>query len=101
MFLRGWDDGRGLDPDADDRLDPTFTTVVGDVLGSVQDDAVQDHQHPLQGLAGGANISGGGFTGYNPTNTGLINQSLPGGNPARVSTETRAVNTYVIFIIKT
>lgn len=102
MFLRGWDDGRGLDPDAAARLDPTFTNVVGDVLGSVQNDAVQDHQHTTQGFGGSNLIStNGSDTNIVNTDTGLIDPALPVGNEARISTETRAVNTAFIFIIKT
>jgi hypothetical protein len=102
MFLRGWDDGRGLDPDADDRLDPTFTNVVGDVLGSVQYDSVQDHQHnSLVQVSPQMRQDSNDFGPTTGGPTSLINQALPAANPARVSGETRAVNTYVIFIIKT
>lgn len=96
MFLRGWDDGRGLDPDAADRLDPTFTNTVGDVLGSVQESAVEDHTHTFLNRSGG-----------NPAGTGsdfpvpAVDAETSGVNGANISTETRAVNTAFIFIIKT
>lgn len=97
MFLRGLDDGRGLDPDAAARLDPTFTNVVGDVLGSVQESAVQEHTHNIYPRVGGASAS---TTAATPG----MNLSAPSGgvNDANVSTnETRSVNTAFIFIIKT
>jgi hypothetical protein len=111
MFIRGWDNGRDLDPDAADRLDPTFTDIVGDVIGSVQEDALQDHQHSPDASSGangyivdgatnniGLNSgSGRGDTG----STGLVRDNLPVSNPGRPADDTRPVNTYLQFIIKT
>jgi hypothetical protein len=95
MFGRGMDDGRGLDPDAAARLDPTFTFTVGDIPGSVQEFAVEQHTH-TQGVAPGAvNVpaDGGTYAGPNYGNTG----NLVSGN---TSTETRPTNMYFTFIIK-
>jgi hypothetical protein len=95
MFGRGMDDGRGLDPDAAARLDPTFTFTVGDIPGSVQEFAVEQHTH-TQGVAPGAvNVpaDGGTYAGPNYGNTG----NLVSGN---TSTETRPINMYFTFIIK-
>ncbi|HSG30330.1 MAG TPA: hypothetical protein VLB82_02175 [Thermodesulfobacteriota bacterium] len=97
MFIRGWDDGRGLDPDSADRLDPTFTNTVGDVVGSVQSDALQQHGHliPLIVGTGSQGSSRNVLDGQgNTQSTGDIQN-------ANVSTETRSVNTYLQFIIKT
>ena len=43
-FIRGVDDGAGLDPDADDR-DQAAKGGNGKGVGSVQDDALQEHSH--------------------------------------------------------
>jgi hypothetical protein len=106
MFLRGWDNGRGLDPDADDRLDATFTNIVGDVVGSVQQDSLQDHWHIYPGdfvVFGATNnigLSSGSGYGVDGSTRG-INPNQPVDEEARISTETRPVNTYVQYIIKT
>jgi len=44
LFLRGFDAGAGMDPQAADRLDPTGSSVMN-VVGSLQCDALQDHTH--------------------------------------------------------
>jgi len=48
MFLRGVDDGRGMDPDADTRTAAvTGSGNVGDRVGSVQSDTYERHHHTL------------------------------------------------------
>jgi len=94
MFIRGMDDGRGLDPDAASRTDPTFSFVEGDVVGSTQLSAVEEHTHTVTNFATNPG-SGGDF----PSPSG--SQQTGGVVGANVSTETRAVNTYLTFIIKT
>ena len=46
FFLRTWDDGRGLDPDAAARLDRGDGTT-GDKVGTVQYDDLKSHQHSM------------------------------------------------------
>jgi microcystin-dependent protein len=56
-FLRGIDGTSSRDVDVDDRvMDSAPSTAVGDKAGSVQDDAIKKHKHPLganTGKAGG------------------------------------------------
>lgn len=106
MFLRGWDDGRGIDPNAASRTDPVyFTEVIGDVIGSAETDSMENHTH----VPGAGNVyvygGGGGFQGNfgsgpasdsATTNTGLVNSST-----ASVSSETRPINISCNYIIKT
>jgi hypothetical protein len=95
MFLRGWDNGRGIDPDSNTRGDPVyFSQVIGDVIGSAQRDALQSHTHtvfaaPLIGSSGSNSGAPGGNT----------QTSAPNG--AFVSSETRPFNIYCNYIIKT
>jgi len=109
LFPRGLDGGRGIDPDAASRqnansLDGNSAPfTVGDVVGSIQEDAFQDHEHSpippavnfLVTTAAGAAPSGSGNIGAEAT-TGPASTNLD----ARFSTETRPTNMYFTFIIK-
>jgi len=107
-FLRGWDHGRGKDPDA-------ATRSGGDHVGSTQADVMRKHMHPLGGVVGTA----GGGTGvvdcqawdngpYNyftadfqlsaDKNLGSLDEH-PHTAPAR-GNETRPANTSVLYAIK-
>ncbi len=57
QFLRGWDNGRGLDPNAVDRLDRGDATT-GDNIGTTQPDEFKEHKHRLyaQGTGNDPNI---------------------------------------------
>lgn len=108
--LRGWDHGRGLDPDAALR-------AGGDHVGSTQDDAVKQHVHPLGGTRGGGtsgvrvdpqawnSFDAGGYNNYTldtavgagsqPTDGSLDTfKAIPRGS------ETRMKNAAVMFIIR-
>ena len=103
-FLRGWDNGRGRDPDA-------LSRNGGDNIGSTQDDAFQGHGHNIWlqfGNAAHPNYPPGGqysFVGndpnYGPHGGKIINPTSIGsfGSP-RYTSETRPKNVYVNFIIK-
>lgn len=109
LALRGWDHGRGLDPDAGLR-------TGGDHVGSTQDDAVKQHAHTLGGTGGGGtsgvrvdpqawNAYGAGYNCY--TMDGVIGSgSVPtDGSQATFnmvprSLETRMKNANVMFIIR-
>lgn len=90
-FLRGWDDGRGVD--------------AGRTLGSLQLDSLKSHLHRLylsQGVAGNQNILGltsgqlGGFTSniYQPDGSTLPAIENTGGS------ETRPRNISINFITR-
>jgi microcystin-dependent protein len=94
------------DPDAAQRTNPQTGTVIGDVVGSAQNDAIQTHSHSAS-----ISLSDGGpygeftglsciiISGYAQTYGVTVNS--PTGSGVRVSAnETRADNTQVIFIIK-
>ena len=93
-FVRGWDHGAGEDPDVGSRTDRGDGTV-GDNVGTKQLDAIQDHTHTVSAITSGStNLAdpGVGFTAGNPTTSN---------HNGRSSTETRARNVNMMFIIKT
>lgn len=89
-FLRGWDNGAGIDPDSASR---TGITVSGDHVGSIQQDQFGEHNHTVLGTAtrdemyGNAGFAGDGLGIPNVT-------GLEGGS------ETRPKNMYVMYCIK-
>lgn len=96
-FVRGWDDGRGVDS--------------GRTLGSAQLDQSQGHWHKVHGRSG-FTVNNGGFTIAMDTTSGSsadANSSLVyagtiisdgvNGTP-RVGSETRARNVALLFCIK-
>lgn len=107
-FLRCTDDGRGVDPDAKDRTPPIGGNYPG--VGSIQDDAVQNHQHAYQFASLGNStmqFQGGDKPGTaTPTGSGdpalpdSVSPDNPDGELARISSETRPRNIYVNYIIK-
>jgi hypothetical protein len=99
-FLRGWDDGKGLDN--------------GRSFGTPQDDTFQGHAHKLSSdpskpnvvlnqfrHPGGAwaELQNAGSQYYERTDTGLPSNDGSNGTP-RISTETRPKNIAVSYIIK-
>ena len=106
LFTRCWDDGAGVDPDSALRTNVNGD-VVGDVVGSVQLDALQDHQHlPYGNFAeiGPPQIQcsqnpGAGFKS-NTSTAGIDQTGLNGGPAGRVSTETRSINMYLYRMVK-
>ena len=76
-FLRGWDDGRGID--------------TSRVFGSAQAEAIQSHSHPIPAHDGGGNgIYTAATTGYS-----RVNNTLAYGGP-----ETRPRNIALLACIK-
>ena len=51
-FIRGWNNGAGIDPDAADRESLIDGSVLGDHVGTFQQDAYQIHKHAFQGMPG-------------------------------------------------
>src|SRR5262249_32953921 len=116
-FLRGRDGGATRDPDRTSRTAMATGGNTGDNVGSIQADALQGHDRNIDmqngsaqalnsSLATGSNINGtgAGFSGGTgnaaqvQTKDFLAKGSY--GTP-RISSETRPVNAYVNFIIKT
>lgn len=88
-FLRGWDHGRGVDPDAASRTMRGDGTT-GDNVGTLQGYQIQSHSHtvPTKSTAGS-----GGFTRQQAENV-TASTNPAGGN------ETRPRNVNVMYIIK-
>ena len=110
QFVRAWGTN-GLDPDAATRTNINGD-VVGNVVGSFEQDAVQDHQHTAhepgavfyaQKTSGGINqlqISGGNRAFASPTTGQIDTVGLDTGPIANVSTETRPVNIKLLPCVK-
>jgi len=95
LFLRGFDAGAGMDPDADQRSAPTGGNVAN-VVGSLQCDALQDHTHHYDVVAPAAVSQSGQAAGTAVTSKPTTAPDAP----ARTSSETRARNIAVNYIIK-
>lgn len=101
-FLRMTDMGSGRDPDAGSRKLANGTT--SNEVGSIQEDALQIHQHlyrepgkPPKPI--GSNGQGNAITATDGLTGDPTDSVDPPGN-VRTSTETRAKNSYVYYIIK-
>lgn len=93
-FLRGVDGGAGRDPDTSSRTAMATGGNTGDNVGSVQSDAFKSHTHNYTY----PNTAGANISSTSPSLQGNSNGSTTtaaGGN------ETRPVNAYVNYIIKT
>ena len=104
-FLRGQDQGAGRDPDAAGRAAMNAGGATGDNVGSVQTDAMQGHLHNNARSENNINAGVGYRFSGNTNPDGTNNTSVPvsdgtNGIP-RTSSETRPVNFYVRYIIKT
>lgn len=106
-FLRGRDAGTGRDPDAGSRTAMATGGASGDNVGSIQSDAFESHDHgggdhthgvPANDGTTSANAAGNLYTRQNTAGTSAASGDIidaEGGN------ETRPINAYVNFIIKT
>lgn len=94
QFLRGVSGGSGVDPDASSRTAAKTGGNTGNNIGSAQADSVITHEH-LTPTA--ANTTGGGGTFFvsGSSQVNNVDTGAFGGN------ETRPVNIYVNYIIKT
>lgn len=106
-FLRGWDHGRGRDPDA-------ATRTGGDHVASTQTDQIKLHAHTLGGTNGGGTsgvrVDPQGWNnyngGYNCYTEDTINTAAPTDGSANTyamvprGQETRSKNVAVMFIIR-
>lgn len=91
-FIRGWDHGKGTDPDAATRTDSGGGTT-GDNVGTKQADAFKSHTHgytkPLYTISRGSGSELASVSSQSAT------VGLSGGS------ETRPVNVYMMYCIKT
>ena len=114
MFLRGWDQGQGNDPESKNRTKKQGGNAA-DMVGSYQEDQFQGHKFPVYG-GGGPNTgielntlahhpANGHYFGIAGNGSGRVGYAIGpesdagNGNP-RVGQETRPKNAYVHFIIK-
>ena len=121
MFLRGVDMGRKVDKDAELRTSPVNQEIiVGDYVGTIEQDAIQKHKHTDSGHNHATNAtaavgqvdsdnSGQKAAPPNPPTATIFNgyanlgdpvDSGTGGGQVRLSTETRPINFSVYYIIK-
>lgn len=114
-FLRGMDDGQGTDPDAASRTAMNTGGNTGDAIGTLQggatglpqtafatDDVSHTHTYSFRSLVSGSVSQagtyrgGGSLTSITTSSAGSHTHTLSGGD-----NETRPINAYVNFIIKT
>jgi microcystin-dependent protein len=100
-FLRGWDNGRGVDPDSSSRTIANGTgTTVGNVLGSIQGDQFKSHNH---GISPNFLASSSGYFHQAASGTGAWPDKQDFqtyGTQSNGGNETRPVNMYVMYIIR-
>ncbi len=90
-FLRGWDHGRGVDPDSTTRTDRGDGTI-GDANGTRQNDALRSHTHEINDW-----ISGGTAREMTESGFGKISAKQ---TSAYGGAETRPRNVSVMYCIK-
>lgn len=94
-FLRGIDDGAGVDPDAASRTAMATGGATGDAVGSVQDSAFQSHGHNVSDSGHTHNIrttsgGGAGTRSWNAGSSGGAPQTTAG---AAISSQQGTVGT--------
>jgi microcystin-dependent protein len=97
-FLRGWDSNTGRDPDRATRTAMASGGSTGDVIGSIQNDAFESHNHTHSFLTAGytSTYNTAGEVLSNGQNNGSTTRSTN----ATGGTETRPLNANVNYIIK-
>jgi rhizosphere induced protein len=95
LFLRGFDAGAGMDPQAADRVSPTGSAVAN-VVGSLQCDAFQNHTHNYDVVSMSGTAPQGTAAGVNATSKPTSSPN----SPASFGPETRPKNIAVNYIIK-
>jgi hypothetical protein len=107
-FLRAVDNGRHPDGGGAGRAPPPGGNGTAAQVGSVQADAVQDHQHaytqPVGATVVGNTGDGAAMPGPVQVLSGGPTDQAPPGEPVagtvRIDAETRPVNMYVHYLIK-
>ncbi|MBU0680091.1 MAG: tail fiber protein [Proteobacteria bacterium] len=90
-FVRGWDHGAGVDPDAASRTNRGDGTT-GNNVGTSQADGFKSHAHNYTAFSSSGPDSAAGAVGYYGNYTAAT--VAAGGN------ETRPLNVYTMYIIK-
>lgn len=94
MFLRGVDGTAGRDPDSGTRTAMNPGGNTGNLVGSVQADALKSHTHTVYAVT-----VGGGSVPVNGSSVG--GRDITSSGPSTgASSETRPINAYVNYIIK-
>jgi len=107
-FLRGVDNGAGIDPDSSTRTALMAGGNSGDTVGSYEEDAFQGHYHQFFGRTAPETYGSGSNHCEDEAITSVDNHLQFIGNPKsdgvngtpRVSSETRPLNVAVNYIIK-
>jgi len=89
-FLRGWNNGAGIDLDAARRWS-LAPGIIGDVIGSMQLSDNLHHRHPVDAYPFTADLTG---SAYNIMREQTYETGFSGGS------ESRPINTYVNYVIK-
>lgn len=93
VFMRGFDNGAAVDPDAATRTDRGDTTG-GDVVGSRQAENTAAHVHSINTVSA---VTGGAVAGFHyGTNADVADQDTA----STVGSETRPVNVSIMFCIR-
>lgn len=102
QFMRGVDNGVGVDPDAATRTALNTGGNTGDAVGSYQGDAFEAHLHTYSrgNVAFGVGLApgGSGVNVFSGTAQSSVDTTAP--SSGTTSTETRPENAYVLFMIK-
>ncbi len=93
-FLRGWDNGKGSDPDAALRID-RGDGATGDVVGSRQIDEFKSHTHTFDIGLEGSSGSGTGFY-----KRGVYNYVAVYTSASRGGSESRGRNVSVLYCVR-
>lgn len=103
QFMRGLDNGAGIDPEAASRTALNTGGNTGDAVGSIQGDAYGSHNHSPAVIniphgstylgSGSSDFSGGGGAAFGTGGTPFSTAHAGGA-------ETRPKNAYVLFMIK-
>jgi len=98
-FLRGVDAGLGRDPDSKDRKNAAGEKV-GDVVGSIQEDAIKSHTHIYTRPKSPATVNHDKDAGQSAFHNGSLDTPTSTIADTTPVQETRPKNIYVNFIIK-
>lgn len=101
-FLRGVDGAASQDPDKDSRTAMNLGGNTGNVVGSVQEDDFESHEHNISGWGLVRRSTGGNDTVEQVDRTPgePDTRNSPRSMPKRGGNETRPKNAYVNYIIK-